>query len=776
MLKKHQIKRAIENGIKDRPELKYLSTIGSESYLRVGNEDRKSPKFKFLRVLFDKSGRRLKLSSGISFFPSVTALKLAPSFSGWKDCQLGLLEAGSKKSFRQSLKRLTAEFKPEIHGNYSLLQASFEDSPMVKLYKDFCKLQTSLAKGDPESIAYFKREASPAAFSELTLLAQHDIEAELDDEHLEALIDTLTAEGEYTDSSSFSLNRDKALQKMADFQLGERHLFPLFLASGLSILGANELEVTIDSDEIWVKFSGVNFEHNTFDLLTALVLSGERDTQSVGYEKLAQALLQSAGHKPSALEFQCNEQILDLKDFPRLKLDPNSKFQTSNGVFYSKLPPSLEVMKRFLTSVTRGHAEARELEQALRYLPTPWLLNGDRVPFGLQPGRGAIILQWLHNGLGPAFDSEQIFSVETFDSPIQAIVIFILEPNTESTFVTVLDGVMVGNPSLEFDLDFSVYLSMTNMNTDLSGRKLIRNQLLEEVLKSVASLQLEATQQLTSTFRQLNEEQKLFWQADIIRRSKTSSVFQQIPILRRIGEPGLFPMTQVANEQKPFHTTQDFERGLRDGETVHLIEKEAVDDFLAVFPKSYDATHLLISAQGYYARYEQWLKKPQEKLQLQTADPALTIAIGDQQGEIAISNATNPSLKLMSQRRTLPIDVSSWVPSNVEFYLNHDELEMSDNWQRVKNTGLLDTLRAKVHSALESLIDRLTRQPMTEKQNRERVETALKFLKRSGRQLTRWQDVTFIQETRTVMNTSGPVPVPERITEYFCLRERPDHF
>ena len=778
MLKKHQIKRAIEKLIADRSDLEFLSTIGSESFLRLSQDSRKAPKFRFLRLDFNKQKRCLEVSSGVGFFPSVTAIKLAPSFFSWKTCDFGWIDAGSKKSSRQALKNVLSQFKAEIHGNYSVLQSLFDNSPVHQLYKDFHKQQKALASEDADSIAFFKREASPKHFAELSLLAQHDVECELDDEHLEALLDSLTAEGEYTDTSSFSLNKDKALQKMAKFQLGDRYLFPLFLASGLSLLGASELEITVDSDEIWVGFRELAIEQRTLNLLTSLVLSGERDSKSVGYEKLAQALLQSSGHEPSVLEFQYDETSVDLKHFPRLELNPKENFQTDSGVFYCKLPPSLKVAQRFLTSLAKGHSEVKELRKSLRLLPTPWSLNGEAQEFGIRPTKGSLVFTWFHEGImEPKLHLEESFYQETSKSTVPANILFLLEPEVEPSLTTILEGIVVENPPLKFELEFSVYLWVNNMNTDLSGRKLVQNQLLEELLDALHGYHDEVSQKLGSIFRSLDKKRSLFWQRGVLEKayhSSLSQVFRQIPILERIGSEELFPVSEATGIGLPLYTTEFFERGLRDKRIVNLIQPTTVDHFHMMFPQSHDVTHLLQSAKLYYEHYERWLSTPTEALELQIADSNLRISIPEHRGEIAFSEEARPPVRLLCQSRRLPIDCSHWVPESVELYVNHDDLEMDDAWKTIKNQDLLNTIRARVHSALESLIDRLARQPMTDEGHQRRMRSSMTFLKRSGRSLKRWQDVAFIEETRTVMDTTGPVPLPKRITEYFSLRERPN--
>jgi hypothetical protein len=70
------------------------------------------------------------------------------------------------------------------------------------------------------------------------------------------LIASLCADGRVDSHGGFSLDREKAREKLRTFQVAEPHRYVLHLVALAALRGATKVEFTIDSDDLWCRFDG----------------------------------------------------------------------------------------------------------------------------------------------------------------------------------------------------------------------------------------------------------------------------------------------------------------------------------------------------------------------------------------------------------------------------------------------------------------------------------------------------------------------------------------
>ncbi|MCA9686048.1 MAG: hypothetical protein KC457_28005, partial [Myxococcales bacterium] len=70
------------------------------------------------------------------------------------------------------------------------------------------------------------------------------------------LIEGLTEDAEFDSDGGFSLDREKARQKMRQFQLSDPHRYVLLLVEVAAQLGATRIDFEIDSDDMIMRFDG----------------------------------------------------------------------------------------------------------------------------------------------------------------------------------------------------------------------------------------------------------------------------------------------------------------------------------------------------------------------------------------------------------------------------------------------------------------------------------------------------------------------------------------
>jgi hypothetical protein len=780
MLKKHQIIRAIRSALNDRSDLVLLATIGESSYLLLNQQEPNPPQYRLLRLRVDKEEREVKVHAGLSHFDRCQEIVLAPSFTTWREVDLGELPARSKQTLRKSLKRAVSGFRQELHGGYSLMAANATDPTVEQVFSFFTAHRRDLAEQEPIVQGQLKKIATSIQYAELCRLAQLG-EAEKGEDELESLLESLGSGGSFSGSSSFSLNQEKALQKLTDFQLGERHLFPLFLAAGLSLRGAQKIDIEIDSDEMWVRFQGCRMDGSVLDRLAGLLLSGMVRAEDRGLKKIGQALLQSAGHNPSALELQLDDVTLDLRGFPDFTNPKEPDVGAESGVFYTKVPLSVAVATRFLKSLSTGHAEADQLKSSLAYLPTSWTVNGEDQSVSLPITASSFVFEWQAMGRALVeLPPQGCLLHEMGSSNVPGHIVLVVTPKSEPSLTVIVDGLTVECPVDLPNSQVQTFLWMSDMTTDLSGQKLVHTQLLDEILEAVQTLEREIPDTLSTRFSTLSDSGKTEWQAPLLGfaagEGPWCQAYRRFPCLRLVESDGWRSLADLDSGPVTYYTSQYFQRGLRSGVAVVRLEPEAVEAFTRIRRDALDATSTLESHRRYYERLDEWLKVPPEEVRLQWADASLRVPLADFEGELGFYSEAKPAARLFSRQRPLPVQIAHWVPPYVELVVNHDELEMNDPWTGIETKPLLAALKAAVTESLKQLLSRLVAKDFELSLHREQMREALVHLRRDGHSLKRWEEVKFIQETRTEIDTSGLVPVPRRVTERFSLRERPNYF
>lgn len=776
MLKKHQVIRAIRSSLRGRSDLTLLATIGETSYFLDRQEEREPPQYRLLRLRIDKDEREVKVHAGLSYFDVCQEIVLAPSFTRWQPVNMGELPARSKQTLRKAIKKVVSGFRPESHGRYSVLAANTVDEATKTVFAFFTSHRRELAEREPTSLEQLKKLASSTQFTELCRLADLG-ETERDDDELESLLDSLGADGAFSGSSSFSLNQEKALQKLSDFQLGERYLFPLFLAAGLSLQGARGLEIEIDSDEMWVRFQDCPFDSGRLQSLTSLLLGGVVSRDHRGFKMIAQALLQGARRNPSALELQLSDTTLDLRGFPEIT---TPEFSGESGVFYCKVPLSMKVATRFWKSLQSGHAELDHLSQALAFLPTPWSLNGEPQTVSLPINHQSILFEWRHEDAGPLpLDTDDCLLHSCLELDLQGRVLMIVTPQQEPELTVIVDGLTAECPVPLEQSRVQTFLWLSDMTTDLSGQKLVHTQLLDEILESVIKLEEKIPELVAANFAQLPDSEKAKWHPTLlqlmVRAIPWRPALMTLPCLPVIGAKRWSTVADLRAASPAYFTNEEFARGLRSGDSVVKVDPAALRDFRHLLPDNADATRTLRSHQRYYERLEQWRQTPNQEAALPSSPDSLKISLLESVGEIGFTPERTSSTRLLCEYRPLPVEIGHWVPDFVGLVVNHDDLEMNDAWTELETRSLEETLKQDVLESLKRLVSRLARGDFEVELHRQQMRSALTFLKRHGQNLATWEEVEFIQETHTEIDSSGPVPLPRRVLRYFNLKQRPDY-
>ena len=80
--------------------------------------------------------------------------------------------------------------------------------------------------------------------------------------------------------SEFTLDREKARTKMRQFQLADPRRYVLLLVRAASLLGATRIELTIDADDVILRFDGDALVKTDFEDLYGALFTERSDARS----------------------------------------------------------------------------------------------------------------------------------------------------------------------------------------------------------------------------------------------------------------------------------------------------------------------------------------------------------------------------------------------------------------------------------------------------------------------------------------------------------------
>ncbi|MCA9700848.1 MAG: hypothetical protein KC431_25190, partial [Myxococcales bacterium] len=285
------------------------------------------------------------------------------------------------------------------------------------------------------------------------------------------LIEGLTEDAEFDSDGGFSLDREKARQKMRQFQLSDPHRYVLLLVEVAAQLGATRIDFEIDSDDMIMRFDGRALSWEDLDELYTSLFVKHGTPGIVARRQLALACnavmalnprfvriqsLGSTGGVQAVLEPERPDVIERLEQGTTgTGLGPGETWTTRIHV-KERFRPGLLV--RFLADLGGTIAEEQLLRERCRHASLPITLDGERVSRGLPK----------HLVAGVAFSNDTLRGVAGYEPDIDRA--------KPSAVVLLSNGVEISThdltgsePGLWFWVDAS------NFRKDVSQNDVVRN-------------------------------------------------------------------------------------------------------------------------------------------------------------------------------------------------------------------------------------------------------------------------------------------------------------
>jgi hypothetical protein len=211
------------------------------------------------------------------------------------------------------------------------------------------------------------------------------------DHLLEAFLQTQSSEGRYFDTSTFTIDSVKALQKLGQFQLADSGLWLVKLVQAAVAAQADKVEITFGHRTVCVGFEGP--DEWQADSILETVLSGTLPKDRA-MRHLVTAIRGCASSPNEAVKWSCGQAEVDLAAVCRVVEQPHS----TAFLLTASRPPRARSWKRALTSsVSDLSLQIVEERDALRtrcwVCPIPIIVDGVAMVTGLDVVNGGEIVR-----------------------------------------------------------------------------------------------------------------------------------------------------------------------------------------------------------------------------------------------------------------------------------------------------------------------------------------------------------------------------------------------
>lgn len=518
-------------------------------------------------------------------------------------------------------------------------------------------------------------------------------------EKIAAFLSTLRTEGEAQQSGQFSVEASRARQKLADFQLQNRQEFVLYFIAGAIAGGCSDVRVYVDSDDIIVQFQGSAIGQLELEQLFSQLVSGTATLQgkflAVGFQAAAslkpKSLYLESWHGESGLRLDVRTSDQEISP---LESSPFEMGGEGHRIHFRD-QMSLNIVRRFLKSLSTSHPEADMVRLRCAHAPVPILLPSDGDCRSYPDCLEYWLLEHPDNPVDISFLGESAVGTRAA-SPGDVSILLLFGPDTK-----VICQVLGLNfsPPVATKLGFWALVVDNNAKLDLSFSCLVdgdRWKATSDVLAEAASA---FRRHLGETYPELEKEEQ--WRRSFAMQRAAAEGFHEFQDLAIHGELNgeLFSRTELRQQDKIRYTTKDWEYGPRDGRTVFRLDRAATHYLPSKLLEEYDS-HLERS-QTYFEKRSTWLEQePQDLLDGLGVVPIFELK--GFPGYLAPAKRAQRKgvCRFFSQKRPL-LEREFRLAKGVIAILNHPELAMTDDWSDL----LENEVYARSQAALERELD-----------------------------------------------------------------------
>lgn len=667
------------------------------------------PVFHHLLFCYNRTARRLQLKLGCSLLfrwqlrrseGRVTHVSkmLACDLSGHSRF------VKSRAVFEDKLDELLVTFFPER--TRELVQDEVLLEGMHQLLKEGALSKKSFSSKDISDLTLVMKQRGSPSEEDAEVKEQEQESKEFD-----AFLADLVPEQAQVSGGSFTLNAAKAAAKLQRYQLSSPQNFVVHLVGGAIAGGATQVRVYVDSDDIMVEFDGSPMSEGE---LSELLDSMFNPHASMRSKELAVALNAAMSLTPRSLKVETWHQgrgfELQVRGRGKVSaLEPvGDRLSLSHRIsFRDHL--SLRVAHRFLNSLRTDHPELDLLRERCGLGPVPVLLDGQELR-SLPLQESAAFLLWEHpdHPLGD-WDLSSLPGLKE-SSPGEFSALFLVGP--EPGLQVRVNGVLYEAPPMKKPWSCWCLVVNDKLTRDLSYTGINEDAMWARILLEIPKALSRLTTYSVGIYPESEGE----------RRAALSG------FLRDAGHNGaeeafqlpVFPTTDgrystlklLIHGAQILYTNRSWKYPLRSGEEAFQLDERD----LALLEnrrmgirssKPVLADRDLEVSQNYFRKREQWLQEPQQEVKLGAGYQAVK-DLSKYTGQIGLLRGQS-TLRLYALGRPLPEWEKAELPPGVHLVLNHDEIEVSNDWKRIRRGPILDSIKKFVEKEADSFLQGLFR-------------------------------------------------------------------
>lgn len=198
------------------------------------------------------------------------------------------------------------------------------------------------------------------------------------------LLNNLAGEGALAARGEFQLDREKAREKMEQFQLVDPYMYVLELVQGAHMLGATWINFTVDSDELRMEFDGAGLKRDELEDVYGAAFSRDPDERVQARRHFAIALTAAGALNAAEIRLTMKHgnggaELLIRGD----KEEVSEVAGSDRNVFYMKEKFRMGHIVEFFSHYDGSFREAKLVEERCQYADTTITINGRRVSKGL---------------------------------------------------------------------------------------------------------------------------------------------------------------------------------------------------------------------------------------------------------------------------------------------------------------------------------------------------------------------------------------------------------
>lgn len=298
----------------------------------------------------------------------------------------------------------------------------------------------------------------------------------------EEYIQLLQQEGDFQSSGRFSLEAKKALQKMQEFRLKEPAEYILQLVSCAVMRGAHKVQIEIHGRDVRVGFDGEPFTAGELEQIFDCARQQSQQPLTAAGAHLAIALQAMRSYNPDVLIVESRDsdcrnvlQLYEQEVWLETLTGPGAR---SEMVTYVGLEHSLNFWNMCFPSLVGMWRSERGLLNRLAYAsPIPIYVNGTRLEF--VTGINTVLLEGP--GKAPIWASDRTHMNRLKGQPFWGLAARRFAE--ASKLYLVQAGICFLQEGENVSPGMVVHVQEDGLRRDLSQRKLVRNELLTQVIE-----------------------------------------------------------------------------------------------------------------------------------------------------------------------------------------------------------------------------------------------------------------------------------------------------